>query len=298
MPEGDTLHRAAAALHEYLAGREITAVAARDVDLQRTAEQVVGRTVDRVEARAKHLLIHLEGDLVVHSHMKMNGSWRLLPPRPLRPRLGEVLAIAAGERMALCRNAPIVRVLDARQLDRVPGLSTLGPDVLRGADPDGVAARIAAAAPAATMGDALLDQRLVSGLGNIWRCEALYAAGVNPRTPVAAVDQRTIAAAVRAGARLMGAAADRRATRPPPQVYGRTGRPCRRCGTPIVSARMGRDARRAYWCPKCQPETLKSALRASDEVFDDAAVPHSAHRGQPPGSGAGDGGARSGRAGH
>ena len=291
MPEGDTLFRAAASLQNYLAGRTITAAAARDVDLQRRAGQLVGRKVESVEARAKHLLIHVEGDVVVHSHMKMNGSWRLLAPRPLRPGAGEVLALVAGERMALCRNAPVVQVLEARQLDRVPGLSTLGPDVLRGADADAVAARIAAIAPAATMGDALLDQRLVAGLGNIWRCEALHAAGVSPRTPVVAVEHATIAAAVGAGAALMGRAAT--GSRPRAQVYGRTGRPCRRCGTPIVSARMGRDARTAYWCPNCQPETLKSAEHVADGFVHDAAVPHSAHRGQPPRGRAGDGGAGS-----
>lgn len=256
MPEGDTLFRAAASLHAYLAGREITAVEARDTALARAARHLVGRRVERVESRGKHLLIHIAGDVVVHSHMRMNGSWRLAAPRRLRGAAGEVLAIVAGERMAVCRNAPVVNVVETRQLERVPGLATLGPDVLRGADAEAVAQRVLAAVPEMPMGDVLLDQRIVAGLGNIWRCEALFAARLHPALSACAAGADRIAAAVSLGAQLMRRAST--GPRPPSQVYRRRGAPCFRCGTPIESGRMGRDARTAYWCPNCQPIPLNS----------------------------------------
>lgn len=256
MPEGDTLFRAARALRAYLVGRAITAADARDVDLHASAQRLVGTTVERVEARAKHLLIHVEGGLVVHSHMKMNGSWRLTDPRDLWSARGEVLSLTAGTRMAVCRNAPVVHIVEERELGRVPGLRTLGPDVLRGANADAIAARVLAVASDMPMGDVLLDQRLVAGLGNIWRCEALFAARLNPATPAHAAGAERIAAAVTLGADLMGRAAV--GTRPRPEVYGRHNRPCRRCGTPIAARRMGRDARTAYWCPKCQAPNRES----------------------------------------
>jgi endonuclease-8 len=253
VPEGDTIARAAATLRPWLVGRVITGVDARDVALKQRAQALIGREVDNVEARAKHLLIHA-GDLVVHSHMRMTGSWRVYTVgdrwRYARPAMRFV--IEAGDHQAVCFNAPVVRLVPARDLARVPGLATLGPDILTGLDPSTAAARFAAVDPATPIGDVLLDQRVVSGLGNIWRCETLWAQRVHPATPVGALDTITREALIRTGEQLMGASAAPGSFRPRAEVYKRTGRPCRRCGTPIVSRRMGRDHRTAYFCPACQ----------------------------------------------
>lgn len=253
MPEGDTVARAADTLNHWLVGRTITRVDARDVGLKYRAEALVGRTVDNVEARAKHLLI-TAGDRVIHSHMRMTGSWHVYATgeRWRKRRDTMRLVLEAGERTAVCFDAPVVQIVATKDLDSVPGLNTLGPDVLLNIDPAAGAARLRSLPPITPIGDALLDQTAVSGLGNIWRCEALWAKRVHPATPIGALTDDTLAALVAAGAALMGASAHRAAARPAAQVYKRTSQPCRRCGTAITTQRMGRDNRSAYWCPYCQ----------------------------------------------
>ncbi len=259
MPEGDTLARAAETLNQWLVGRTITRVDARDVGLKHRAEQLVGRTVDGAEARAKHLLITI-GNRVIHSHMRMTGSWHVYPTgeRWRKSAAAMRLVIEAGDRTAVCFNAPVVQIVNAKDIDAVPGLNTLGPDILVGIDPVAGAKRLRALPPSTPAGDALLDQTAVSGLGNIWRCEVLWAERVHPATPVGTLADDTLAALVSTGAALMGAAANRNSSRPPPQVYKRSGQPCRRCGTAIASQRMGKDNRTAYWCPSCQQRAISS----------------------------------------
>ena len=254
MPEGDTIARAASLLRPWLAGRTITAVDARDVALRQRASALIGRTVDDVEARAKHLLIRA-GDLVVHSHMRMTGTWRVytVGDRWRYANGAMRFVLEAGDHQAVCFNAPVVRLVPARDLGMVPGLNTLGPDILAGHDSEELVRRFDTVDPETPMGDALLDQRVVSGLGNIWRCETLWAGRVHPRTPVGAVDTEVRVEMVRFAARLMTASLQPGASRPHAEVYKRNGRPCRRCGTAIRSERMGRDMRTAYWCPTCQP---------------------------------------------
>jgi endonuclease-8 len=253
MPEGDTLARAAQGLRAWLVGRTITRVDARDPALRQRAERLVGRTVDAVEARAKHLLI-TAGDLVVHSHMRMTGSWHVYTTGERWRYRADVmqLVIEAGDHQAVCFRAPVVRVVAARDVDALPGVSTLGPDILRDIDPQAAAQRFTALPPQTVIGDALLDQTVVSGLGNIWRCEALWEERVHPATLVARLDESTLAALVRTGAAIMGASARSAGPRRTPAVYKRTQRPCRRCGTPIVAQRIGTVNRTAYFCPNCQ----------------------------------------------
>ena len=205
MPEGDTLARAAETLRQWLVGRTITRVDARDVGLKHRAEPLVGRNVDAVEARAKHLLITV-GDRVIHSHMKMTGSWHVYATgeRWRKGRAAMRLVIEAGDRTAVCFNAPVVQIVNAKDIDAVPGLNTLGPDILVNIDPLEGAKRLRALSPTTPVGDALLDQTAVSGLGNIWRCEALWAERVHPGTCVEEIDDDTLAALVRTGAALDG----------------------------------------------------------------------------------------------
>jgi endonuclease-8 len=259
VPEGDTIARAAASLRAWLVGEVITAVDARDVALKQRAEALVGRRVDAVEARAKHLLITV-GDSVVHSHMRMTGSWHVYTKgERWRYRHDAMrLLLEAGDRQAVCFNAPVVAVIPVREIATIRGLDRLGPDILTGLDPSSAADRFDLVNPATPMGDALLDQSVISGLGNIWRCETLWAQRVHPRAPVGAVDRTTREALVRTAASLMTASVAPGNHRPRPQVYKRTGRPCPRCGAAVASERTGRDNRTAYYCPNCQrlPATI------------------------------------------
>jgi endonuclease VIII len=253
VPEGDTLFRAANGLRQWLVGREITAVDARDVGLRHRAQELVGKTVDAVEARAKHLLITV-GDRTVHSHMKMTGSWHVYAKgeRWRKSRHAMRLVLEAGDRVAVCFSAPVVQVVPNEIVESLPGVRTLGPDVLKDFDPDVGAQRLQAIEPATPIGDALLDQTVVSGLGNIWRLEALWEQRVHPATPTGALTYEQLRALVETGSRLMGASAHGASMQRSVQAYGRAGQPCKRCGKGIVSRRMGKDNRTSYFCPNCQ----------------------------------------------
>ena len=251
MPEGDTILRAARSLRTWLEGRRITA--ARSPVLGAHAERLVGRTVAGVEARGKHLLVRLDDGLTVHTHMRMTGSWHVYPrgDRWRRPESQARLVIEVEDRVAVCFNAPVVELLAPSDVLLHPSLRGLGPDVLaEPLDVDGVRARARALPPETPIGDVLLDQRVVAGIGNIWRCESLFLQRVDPATAVRELDDETLDALVRAAARLMHESVRRE--RAGAWVYGRTNRPCRRCGTRIRSRRQGRDARVVYWCPRCQ----------------------------------------------
>jgi endonuclease-8 len=261
MPEGDTLHRTAAGLAPYLVGRPVTAARVRAGGGPQV-ERVVGATIESVEATGKNLLIRFDNGLELRTHLRMTGSWHRYRPgerwrrSPSRARL--VLEVPGA--VAVCFDAPVIELFDRRAEELHPTLARLGPDLL--ADdwgPDAAAEahrRLRDPARAAlTMSEALLDQRALAGIGNIWRNETLFAERVNPWIPVADVDDQTLD-------RLIGRARDllRRsvATSPggmPMAVYRRAGRPCRRCRTLVRSAPLAASIpRTTYWCPACQPE--------------------------------------------
>ncbi len=267
MPEGDTIYRTAASLRRWLAGRQVSAARSSMPALR--ADRLVGRQVEGVDAQGKHLLMRFSGDLVLHSHMRMSGSWHVYPTgeRWRRPARQARIVIEAADRLAVCFNAPVLELLAARETEAHPSLRRLGPDVLvptslDGADIGARAWRRVDASP--TVGEALLDQQVIAGVGNIYRCESLFLCGVDPWLPTAiaigepfdrlvATASRLMTANVTVGspvARSFDGGPDR------PWVYGRSGRPCRSCGTPVRRAVLGRQARSIYWCPVCQaPET-------------------------------------------
>ncbi|MDQ3107120.1 MAG: hypothetical protein M3Q68_04870, partial [Actinomycetota bacterium] len=186
MPEGDTIFRAAATLDRWLRGREVTA--ARTTVDRLPAGKLVGQTVDAVEAQAKHLLIRFSGGSVLHTHMKMTGSWHVYSSgerwqkSPAQARF----VLEAGERVAVCFNAPVVELLAAGGEEQHPSLSGLGPDVLKPpVDLAEVRRRVARRPSTLPIGELLLDQQLVSGIGNIWRCESLFLEGRSPWAEVA-----------------------------------------------------------------------------------------------------------------
>ena len=253
MPEGDTIYRTAETLRRWIGGREITAVRSRVYAFE--ADRLVGQTVQVVEARGKHLLIRLDSGEVLHTHLRMSGSWHVYPAgQPWRrPERQARLVLEAGERLAVCFNAPIVELVPARAEGAHPSLGRLGPDILATElDTREIRRRARTRSPEVALGELLLDQQVVAGIGNIWRCEALFLEHRNPWTERQKLTDEDLDALVGTAASLMRKSA---AGVSPGErwVYNRAGRPCRRCGTAIESRRQGDHARTAYWCPGCQP---------------------------------------------
>jgi endonuclease-8 len=247
---------------------------------------VVGDQVQEVEARGKHLLIHFSGGLTLHTHLRMHGSWHRYRAgeRWLRSPARAVAVIETEQAVAVCFDAPTVELIDTRALALHPGLARLGPDLARdAAHLDDAIERLRHPSRAGlTVGEGLLDQAAQSGLGNVYRSEVCFLEGVDPLAAVAMLDDATLRRLLGTGSRLLVANRSRagRITMPDalcgpaassgPRspgrrlwVYGRAGRPCRRCGTLIRSAVVGDLPRRVYWCPSCQP-TTESAERVWD----------------------------------
>ncbi|MDJ1640239.1 Fpg/Nei family DNA glycosylase [Streptomyces pakalii] len=284
MPEGDTVLQTATRLHAALAGQVLTR---SDLRVPRFATaDLTGRTVLDVTARGKHLLTRIEGGLTLHSHLRMDGAWRVFAPderwrggpgHQIRAILGNTEHTAVGYRL------PVLELLRTGEEDRAVG--HLGPDLL-GPDWDpGLALARLLAAPDRPLGEALLDQRNLAGIGNVYKCELCFLARVTPWLPVGSLPDGVLPRLVTLAERLLHANRDRPtrtttiiselrtppnrdlAPRPAPDtgrprprpphrvqerlfVYGRARRPCLRCGTPIRLA--DQDDRPTYWCPGCQ----------------------------------------------
>jgi endonuclease VIII len=238
VPEGDTLHRAAARL-QVLVGQKVGVETPHPrAAVKQLAERLDGLTLESVEASGKSLLLRFEGGHVLRSHLRMSGRWRVVPrgaPRAGRPWL----VLRGAEHEGVLWNGPVL------ELDRPLAAA---PDILD-AEPgyDTMVERLREQ-PGRQIGVALLDQRAVGGIGNIWRSEALWDARVSPWSPVAEVDDLRLV--LEAAHRLMSASVE--GARPLYRVYRRAGRACSRCGTPIRSRPHGDAARIAYWCPTCQ----------------------------------------------
>ncbi len=266
MPEGDTLARIASVLRPLLVGHTITSARGRPGGAQ--LERVVGRSVESVVARGKHLLIGFDNGLTLHTHLGLHGSWLRFPRNRDRPGYAArvVARLETDDWVALCVDAPTVELVETRALAIHPRLRHLGSDTAT--DEFDVDAALAAlrhpSRGSMSVGDALLDQRAVAGLGNVYRSELCFLERVHPLDPVASVSDEKLRAMLVRGAELVkrnshGGARVTTAPGTPTNVYayGRTGRPCLRCRTPIVSkvtrAREAANPRRTYWCPSCQP---------------------------------------------
>ncbi len=254
MPEGDTIFRAARALHDALAGRTVTRFDSVFSHLTRVDHDLPlrGRTIERVDARGKHLLIWFSGDLVLRTHMRMHGSWHIYRPgeRWQRPRSDMRIVIGTADYEAVAFSVPVAELTSARELERTAAVRDLGPDIVADDFDASAVVRRIESMPDIEIGDALLDQSVVAGIGNIFKSESLFAARVHPFTHVAELSRADIDRIVDAARRLMRAAATRRP--PASAVYSRGGQPCRRCGTPISSRKQGENARISYWCERCQ----------------------------------------------
>ena len=246
VPEGDTIHRAAAALSAAIGGAELTSF---DLPRQRPGRAGwprAGERIVEVAARGKHLLIACSGGLTLHTHMRMNGSWHLYRGgERWRRSPGAVVAhLATPEVHAVCFSAPVVEVLGETELRHHPVLAALGPDLcVADADLDDVLARLDTIDPATPIGVALLDQAVAAGIGNVYRSEVAWACRVDPFRAVRDVEADTRRELYVTAARLLRAnlGSPRRTTVPGGlAVYERTGRACPRCGGPIAMAPPGR----------------------------------------------------------
>jgi endonuclease VIII len=240
VPEGDTLHRAAARLQVLVGQRVGVETPHPRAAAKRLAERLDGLTLESVEASGKSLLLRFAGGHVLRSHLRMTGRWRVEPLGSIRTGR-PWLVLRGAEHEAVLWNGPVLE-LDAPH--------ATGPDILAAEpDYDGMVERLRRE-PARQVGDALLDQRLVAGIGNIWRAEALWDARLSPWKRLETVSDTELRAALETAHRLMAASVG--GARPLHRVYRRVGRPCRRCGTPIRAHAQGDGARVAYWCPECQ----------------------------------------------
>jgi endonuclease-8 len=262
MPEGDTIVRAARTLNETLAGRTVTRFESVFSGIARADDNLTirGRTIERVDARGKHLLIWFSGDVVLRTHMRMHGVWHVYPhgARWRRPHSDMRIVIGTPEYEAVAFNVPVAELTRGRDLERNSVVRTLGPDILAEEFDAADAARRIAMTPEIDIAEALLSQQTVAGIGNIFKCEALYASGLDPFTRVADLSREDIARVVEKARRLMRASvAGRRMVF---SVYGRGGRPCRRCGAVIARRKGADEARVTYWCPRCQaPRVVANA---------------------------------------
>ncbi len=259
MPEGDTVWLAGKRLHDALVGQVLVRSDFRVPSL--ATVDLSGRTVLEVEPRGKHLLTRFSGGLTLHTHFRMDGSWHLYRPGDRwtgGPQWQVRAVLETASVQAVGYRLPVVELLDTADEDAVVG--NLGPDVLGpGWDVDEAVRRLLAG-PDAGIGLALLDQRNLAGLGNLYRCEVLFLRGLTPWVRVA--DVPDLPALVDKGRRLLLANRDRweQSTTGSLRygemhwVFERSGRPCQRCGTRIAVAEQGAApfARLTYWCPRCQ----------------------------------------------
>jgi len=240
VPEGDSLHRAAERLSQ-LVGEPLSVESPHPrAAALGIAERLDGKRLERAEAVGKHLLLTFEGGLVLRSHLRMKGRW-LVRPTGERPVGGAWLVLRGQALEAVLRHGPVL------ELSRRPSLGHLGPDIMSSPpDLEAMVARFRGADQGRAVGEALLDQRLVAGIGNMWRAEALFLAGLSPWRRLGDVSNDELE-------RVLGAAAAAmQGKRRPRLVYRRAGLPCRRCGATILSRAQGDAARMAYWCRTCQ----------------------------------------------
>lgn len=259
MPEGDTIFRAATTLRRALVGRAVTGFRS---PLPAFAEaNLVGHTIAKIEAHGKNLLIFFDDGRCLYSHMRMEGSWHIYKPGIpwQKPERQARCVIETDEYIAICFNAPVVELLTAKGVQRHPHLQTLGQDLLHeDFNFDDVLKRLRGRNEL-PIGVALMRQYVLAGIGNVYKSEVLFICKTNPFVTVASLTDRELKLLISKARELMhlnleGKPRDTRRALDGQRfwVYGRSGRPCRKCGTLIKMQRQGDEARSTYWCPSCQ----------------------------------------------
>jgi endonuclease-8 len=257
MPEGDTIMWAANKIRPALEGRTIDEVRTPHPRFahDRWSERLGGRVLRAVDTHGKHLFLRFEGDLTLHSHLRMTGwwgvyrrgeRWRKAPHRAW-------LVLAAGEHEAVQFDGPVLELMTDSRTRFDKRLASLGPDLLAPElDECRFLKRLREDDPTRGFGDALLDQRTVAGIGNMWKAEGCWQAGIDPWRPTGKVTDKEALAVVRGVRPLMLESGTTGHPHQLLQVYDRAGQPCPRCGERIRARGQGEDNRTTYWCPGCQ----------------------------------------------
>lgn len=257
MPEGDTIHQAARRIRAVLEGRvpqEIITPQARHAK-DGWPQALAGRTVRAVDVHGKHLFVRFSGGVTLHSHLRMTGSWGIYRSgqrwRRSARRAWIVLRCDGWEVVEF--DGPVLELLSDTRTRSHLQLAALGPDVLGASfDTDAFLRRLRATEASRPVGDALLDQEIVAGIGNLWKAETCFAVGISPwRTLAELADEEALALIAFAREHMRRAAAGAHDARPN-EIYRHAGRPCPRCGTKIRQRGQGENNRLTFWCPGCQ----------------------------------------------
>lgn len=270
MPEGDTLHAAAARVGPALTGHRLVKVDGSHRTVAGGRRRLTGATVTEVVAIGKHLLIHTDRGWSVRTHLGMTGWWSIYRPgEPWRSSPGKArVVLSTDTAVAVCFAAPTVEIGPTDQI--MSTVAHLGPDLVTTAGPYPEVVTAALGHPGPTVADVLLDQRVASGVGNVYKSEILFLEHIHPWSPPATVGEDGFERLFRRAHRLLAAN-----VRPGPRqttgnrhrdlhwVYGRSDEPCRRCGTPIEEGRHGELQRLTTWCPSCQPMATDTSTTGS-----------------------------------
>jgi endonuclease-8 len=234
-------------------------------------QRVVGSRVTAVEPVGKHMLIRFDNGLTLHTHLRMTGTWHRYAPgeRWRLPAWKARVVLEVGKHVIVCFNAPVAELMEDRAVDLHPGMASLGPDLLSPEFSPSEAFQRLRSLSDVEIAEAISDQRAMAGVGNVFKSEALFLESLNPWTHVWSVSDEQLQSLIATARRLLQENAtpvrpQRITTRGDPRapgrlwVYGRTNRPCARCGTPIRSRRQGQLNRPTYWCPRCQPSPSAS----------------------------------------
>ena len=252
MPEGDTIHRIARRINLALAGREIDLAEAPSPrsPLHRRAGELRGRKLERAEAHGKHLLVEFSGGSVLHSHLGMNGRWRVsVEGEPIAR--GSWIAVGSGGRAATQTGGKLLRLVSRSRARNDPALAQLGPDPLRaGFDPQRAGERLRRMAAGRDVGEALLDQAVVAGVGNAIKSEAFFCARIDPTRSVDSLGAEEATRLLVETQRIMRISVE--SGRRPHWVYRGERKRCPRCGERIAVRMQGDASRATYWCPRCQ----------------------------------------------
>jgi len=263
VPEGDTIFQTAAALRPLLVGQQIVRASARAPGPQ--IQRVIGSHVLSVEPVGKHMIIRFDNGLALHTHLRMGGTWhRYGPGQPWRIAAWKArVVLETATDVVVCFNAPVAELMQDRAVALHPALKALGPDLISSSfSPDEAFARLRSLSDA-EIAEALLDQRVMAGIGNVFKSEILFIHSINPWTHVSDISDDVLRSMIATAQRLLVENATsgnphRITTRGDPgahgssYVYGRANRPCPRCGTPIRVRRQGALNRSTYWCPTCE----------------------------------------------
>jgi endonuclease VIII len=257
VPEGDTIHHAAARIGSLLLGRVPDTILTPQPrhGAERWPERLAGRTLTAVDAHGKHLFLRFEGALTLHSHLRMSGSWGVYEQgQPWRRSRGRAwLILGRGERQAVQFDGPVLELMSDARTRSDPRLARLGQDVIGASFDEALfLRRLREDDPTRPIGDALLDQRTVAGIGNLWKAECCFAAELDPWRPVAKVSDEHALAAVGFAREHMARSAREGPSARPRAVYRRAGMPCPRCSTAVLQRGQGENNRLTFWCPGCQ----------------------------------------------